>query len=140
MSHPVQDDPAIGRHVTFTKTVSESDVYLFAGISGDLGPNHVDAEYMRDGIYGQRVAHGALLIAFMSTCSTKVVESLGNEPHVAYGYDRIRFIRPVFFGDTIRVEYTVRERDERGILHAQIEVFNQHREVVAAAIGLLKKV
>jgi acyl dehydratase len=137
----VEGDPVVGRQVTFTKTVSESDVYLFAGITGDLGRNHVDEEYMKQGSYGRRIAHGALLVGFMSACSTKLVESLGNDHHVAYGYDRIRFIRPVFFGDTVRVEYTVKERDaERGMLFATIEVFNQDDEIVAAATGLVKKV
>ena len=57
---------SIGKVVTVRKTVSETDVYLFAGVSGDFHPNHVDEEYMRGTRYGRRVAHGALLVAFMS--------------------------------------------------------------------------
>ena len=56
--------------VTFSKTVSESDVYLFAGITGDLSPNHVNAEFMKATPYGQRVAHGALIVGYMSAASS----------------------------------------------------------------------
>ena len=68
---------SVGDQVRFSKTVSESDVYLFAGITGDLAPNHVDEEYMRATPYGRRIAHGALLIGFMSTASTMMVERHG---------------------------------------------------------------
>lgn len=64
---------AIGDTVAFTKTVSESDVYLFAGITGDLSPNHVNEEYMKQSSYGRRMAHGALLVGFMSTASTMAI-------------------------------------------------------------------
>ncbi|WP_425547556.1 MaoC/PaaZ C-terminal domain-containing protein [Actinomadura vinacea] len=53
----------VGDEVTFSKTVAESDVYLFAGVTGDLAPNHVDAEYMAGTPYGRRVAHGVLVWA-----------------------------------------------------------------------------
>ena len=97
------------------KTVSESDVYLFAGITGDFAPNHVDEEYMRGTPYGRRIAHGALLVGFMSTASTMMVERHGglaqDETPVSLGYDRIRFIAPVFLGDTVTVTYTIAEVD-----------------------------
>jgi acyl dehydratase len=85
-------EPSVGMKVTFSKTVSESDVYAFAGISGDFSPNHVDHEYRRRTRYGQRIAHGVLTMAFMSTCSSKLIEALGNPPTVSYGYERVRFI------------------------------------------------
>ena len=65
---------AVGDEVTFSKTVAESDVYLFAGITGDLAPNHVDAEYMKRSAYGRRIAHGALLVGYMSTASTRIIQ------------------------------------------------------------------
>ncbi|NJC73423.1 MaoC family dehydratase [Planosporangium thailandense] len=134
-------DDLIGRTVTFSKTVSESDVYLFAGISGDLSPNHVDEEYMKRTPYGRRIAHGALMVAYMSACSTKFVESIGNDPHVSYGYDRIRFTRPVFLGDTVRIEYTIAESEpQRRMLRADVRAYNQDGEVVAVATHILKGV
>jgi len=135
------DPLAIGRSVTFTKTVGESDVYLFAGVSGDLGPNHVDEEYMRKTRYGRRIAHGVLLIGYMSTCSTKLIESAGNEPMVSYGYDHVRFVRPVFIGDTVTVTYTVAERDDqRGEIRSDVVARNQDDEVVAVATHILRRV
>jgi 3-hydroxybutyryl-CoA dehydratase len=131
----------IGRSVTFSKTVGETDVYLFAGVSGDFSPNHVDEEYMRPGRYGGRIAHGVLMLAYMSTCSTKFVESIGNQPHVSYGYDRVRFVAAVLIGDTVRVQYTIVDRDPaRRMLLADVVVRNQRDEVVAAATHLLKEV
>lgn len=132
---------ALGTTVTFSKTVGESDVYTFAGISGDLGPNHVNEEYMRKTRYGGRIAHGALLIAYMSSCSTKLIESAGNSPTVSYGFDRIRFIKPVFIGDTVTVSYVIASRDdERGEIRSEVTVRNQHDQEVAVATNILRRV
>jgi len=65
-----------GDEVCFSKTVGESDVYLFAGITGDLSGNHVNEELMRKSSYGRRIAHGALMVGFMSTASTMMIRSL----------------------------------------------------------------
>jgi 3-hydroxybutyryl-CoA dehydratase len=134
---------SVGDRVRFSKTVSESDVYLFAGITGDLAPNHVDAEYMRGTPYGRRIAHGALLIGFMSTASTMMVERHGGlaetETPVSLGYDRIRFTAPVFLGDTITVTYMIAEIDPvRRRSRSRIEVTNQQGETVAVAEHILK--
>src|ERR1051326_7703600 len=96
---------AIGDTVRFAKTVSETDVYLFAGITGDLAPNHVDEEYMRRSVYGRRIAHGALLVGYMSTTSTMILQQslakgIDSTP-VSLGYDRVRFLGAVYFGDTV---------------------------------------
>ncbi|OZM77913.1 dehydratase [Pseudonocardia sp. MH-G8] len=126
---------------TFSKTVGEADVYGFAGISGDLSPNHVDEQYMSGTRYGKRIAHGVLSIAFMSTCSSKLIESLGNPPTVSYGYDRVRFIKPVFIGDTLTVRYTVADVDEQEQrCTSDVKVFNQDGELVSAATHILKRV
>jgi acyl dehydratase len=135
---------AVGQSVSFSKTVSESDVYLFAGITGDLAPVHVNQAVMEKSAYGQRIAHGALIVGFMSTLSTLMVAQAENahsegETPVALGYDRIRFTGPVFFGDTITLTYTISEVDTvRRRTIADIEGRNQRGEVVAVAIGLLK--
>ncbi len=131
----------VGTIVTFTKTVGESDVYLFAGVSGDLGPNHVNEEYMRQTRFGRRIAHGVLIVAFMSTCSTKLIEQAGNAPMVSYGYDRIRFVRPVFIGDTVTVRYTVAAvDDEKGEIRSDVTATNQDGDVVAVATHILRRV
>jgi len=131
----------VGSSVTFTKTVGESDIYLFAGVSGDLGPNHVNEEYMRNTRFGRRIAHGVLIVAFMSTCSTKLIEQAGNTPMVSYGYDRIRFVRPVFIGDTVTVTYVVATvDDEKGEIRSDVTATNQDGDVVAVATHILRRV
>lgn len=136
--HDPMDALAVGRKVTVTKTVAESDVYLFAGVSGDFHPNHVNEAYMRRTPYGRRVAHGALMVAFMSAASTKMVLGLPGTI-VSYGYDRVRFPRPVFFGDTITVTYEIAERDPAARkAFSRVTCTNQRGEVVAAATHILK--
>ena len=127
------EDVVVGTCVVFTKTVSESDVYLYAGITGDFSPNHVDEEYMRQGAYGSRIAHGALLVGFMSTASARL--RIGRT--VSLGYDRIRFIQPVRFGDTISTRYTVASVDlARRRITARVECANQHQQLVAVATNI----
>lgn len=130
----------IGKTVTVRKTVGETDVYLFAGISGDFSPNHVDEEYMKATRYGRRIAHGALLVAYMSQASTKMCAGLPGTI-VSYGYDRIRFPGAVLIGDTVTVTYEIAERDEAAAkAFAKVTVTNQRGEVVAVAIHILKVV
>lgn len=130
----------IGKKVTVSKTVSESDVYLFAGLTGDLSPNHVDEEYMKKTRYGRRIAHGALAIGLMSTASTKILEGVPGTV-VSYGYDRVRFPAPCFLGDTVTVTYEIVERDEAaGKTLARVTCTTQTGAVVAAATHILKVV
>jgi len=129
---------AVGAQSRFSKTVSESDIYVFAGVSGDLSRNHVDEAFMRRDGRGGRIAHGALLVAYMSAASTRLyepyVEGGGAEIPVSLGYDRVRFLKPVPIGDTVTVTYTVSSIDpERGRAEAAIEIHNQHGELVAVA-------
>ena len=131
----------IGEGAQFTKTVSETDVYQFAGITGDFSPNHVNQVYMERSSYGRRMAHGALLVGFMSTVSTLAIAHTrdGDETPVAVGFDRVRFLKPVFLGDTVRLDYRFTEFDEsRRRSQAEIEVRNQHDELVAVATHILQ--
>ena len=128
----------VGRRVTGSKTVSETDIYLFAGISGDFSPNHVDEEYMKGTRYGRRIAHGALMVAYMSQASTKMCQSLPGTV-VSYGYDKIRFPAPVFIGDTVTVTYEIASLDlPARKAFGRITVANQRGEVVAAGTHVLK--
>ena len=131
----------VGDTTSFTKTVSESDVYQFAGITGDFSPNHVNKAYMEKSSYGRLMAHGALIVGFMSTVSTQIIAHSreAEEIPVSVGYDKVRFLKPVFLGDTITVAYTVSEIDvvrRRSI--AGIEVTNQNDELVAVASHILQ--
>lgn len=135
---------SVGDHVSFTKTVSESDVYLFAGITGDFAPVHVNQAMMEKSAYGQRIAHGILVMGFMSTTSSLMVDRSRDghgrgETPVSLGYDKVRFVGPVFFGDTITVDYRITATDEvKRRSYAAIEVTNQRGETVAAATHILK--
>jgi 3-hydroxybutyryl-CoA dehydratase len=130
----------VGKKVTVRKTVSESDVYMFAGITGDLGPNHVDEEYMRGTPYGRRIAHGALAIGLMSNASTKITDGLPGTI-VSYGYDRIRFPAPIFIGDTVTVTYEIVERDEAAMkTFARVTCVTQEGATAAIATHILKVV
>lgn len=134
---------SLGQKAEFSKTVSESDVYLFAGITGDLHPNHVDEAYMQNTPYGHRIAHGVLILGYTSATSTMICKALQERypglVMVSYGYDRIRFIRPVMIGDTISVEYSVKQviPDESKVI-CEAKVTNQCGDLVAVATHILK--
>ncbi len=135
----------IGDEVTYSKTVGESDVYLFAGITGDLSSNHVNEQVMKESSFGRRIAHGALLVGFMSTTSTMMIEKSkqagrgkGWTP-VSLGYDGIRFVAPVFIQDTITVTYRIASLEpERKRSVADIAITNQHGKTVAVGKHILK--
>jgi 3-hydroxybutyryl-CoA dehydratase len=134
------DDIEVGLSTRFSKTVSESDVYLFAGITGDLDPNHVDEEYAKRTSLGHRVAHGALIVGYMSAASTRILEDF-ERPMVSVGYDRIRFIKPVYLGDTIHIEYVISSLDrERERITSTVEVKNQRGELVCVADHIMQLV
>ena len=128
----------VGKSVTFSKTVSESDIYLFAGITGDFDPIHVDQEFAKTTQYGQRIAHGALILGYMSTASTLIHQGFGR-PLVVLGYDRIRIVAPVFVGDTVTVTYTVTATDlERSRTTADCIARNQRGETVVISTHIQK--
>lgn len=95
----------VGDSASFTKTVSEHDVYTYAGVSGDFNPAHVNEVEAQKGMFGKRIAHGMLPAGFISTV-------LGTQlpgPGTIYMGQELRFTKPVFFGDTITATVTVAE-------------------------------
>ena len=134
---------AVGDEVTFSKTVGESDIYGFAGITGDLSPNHVNDQYMKASPYGQRIAHGALMVGYMSTTSTMMIAKTlrpdREETPVSAGYDRIRFTGAVYINDTITVTYRITSIEvERRRSRAEITVANQTGDTVAVGEHILQ--
>ena len=139
----IKDYFKVGCRVTFSKKVSESDINLFAELTGDFSPNHIDEEFMADTVYKKRIAHGALLVGYMSNVSSSILEKYPskevNATAVSLGYDRIRFIKPVFINDTITVSYTVDLIDSsKKRAFSKIEIRNQDDELVAVATHILK--
>jgi acyl dehydratase len=133
----------VGETLEFSKTVGESDIYLFAGITGDFFANHVNEEYMKKTPFGHRIAHGVLILAFAGTASsmvsTKSLEKSDRFAPVSLGYDRVRFLKPVFIGDTITIRYTIEKLEpERGRSIAKIEAINQDGSLVMVAEHIMK--
>lgn len=133
----------VGDRVRFAKTIAESDVYQFAGITGDLAPVHTNQQYMQNSIYGQRIVHGVLLMGFMSTTSSMIVADIAydsdGEVPVSLGYDRVRFLRAALIGDTVTVDYEVTGVDpQRSRTTASVSVTNQKGETLAVAQHILK--
>jgi 3-hydroxybutyryl-CoA dehydratase len=139
------DSVEVGQRYRFAKTVGETDVILFAGITGDFSDTHINDQYMKErSNLGGRIAHGALLVGYMSTASTISIahvihqDGLTDFP-VSAGYDKLRFLKPVLLGDTITVNYTVASVDRgRGRSTAKVEVSNQNGELVAVAEHVMR--
>ncbi|WP_206079882.1 MaoC family dehydratase [Propioniciclava coleopterorum] len=129
--------PEVGARARFAKTVTETDVTLFAGITGDLAPQHTNAAYMAAHPVGQRVAHGVLTLGVASTASSALCAEHGVTA-LSYGYDKVRFLAPVFLGDTVSVELTVaRIEPARSIAVADVRVTNQRGDLILVAEHLL---
>ncbi|AMX91741.1 MULTISPECIES: MaoC/PaaZ C-terminal domain-containing protein [Mesorhizobium] len=130
------EDYEIGAsRLTSGRTITETDFIVHAGHTGDFFPHHMDAEYMKTTPFGQRIAHGTLVFSVGIGLTASVV----NPVAFSYGYDRLRFIKPVFIGDTIRTRTTiaVKEDDPKrpgsGRVIERCEVINQRGDVVLAA-------
>ena len=131
---PVRDMPGA---LEFTKTISESDVYLFAGITGDYSPVHIDAEYAARQAVGERVAHGILVLGLMSAAASRWATKEGLDI-LSYGYEGVRFIKPVKFGDTITVAYAKDHEDDTGRKYfSRVEAHNEQGELVGVAQHIL---
>lgn len=130
----------VGHTERFTKTVSETDVYLFAGITGDHFGIHVDEEFARQSRFGRRIAHGALLVGFISTVMGQMTGRLPPPGGVSYRYE-VKFVGPVYLGDTVTTALTLAEvRAERRELAFRALTTNQRGETVLEGQTVLKLV
>jgi len=119
---------------TVGRTITETDVVVHAGHTGDFYPHHMDAVFARNTPFGQRIAHGTMTFAIAIGMKASIV----NEKSFTYGFDRLRFPKPVFIGDTLRVRVTLADkqpdlkRPHLGRCVEKVEAFNQRGEVVLA--------
>jgi 3-hydroxybutyryl-CoA dehydratase len=128
----------IGDAVSWSKTISEADVYLFAGVTGDFSPNHINEEYMKTTAYGSRIAQGVLVLGLTST-AVWMFASKYNVTGASLGYDKVRFVKPVMLGDTVTIDYRAAEKDlERARITVDVSGKNQRGEVVLSARHILK--
>jgi 3-hydroxybutyryl-CoA dehydratase len=120
-----------GDSASFSKTITETDVVLFAGITGDLNPVHIDAEFAARSRFGGRVAHGMLTAAFISTVLGMRLPGSGT----VCLEQTLRFRRPVMIGDTITATVEVLEVDEWRRVRLATRCCNQHGETVLDGIA-----
>jgi 3-hydroxybutyryl-CoA dehydratase len=120
-------------HVTRGRTLTESDVVSFAGLSGDFTELHTNEEYARQGPFGRRIVHGLLTLSVSEGLRVRMNLTTGTVV-AFYGIDKLRFVKPVFIGDTIHVRSTVVETlaksDVMGVVTFDSAVLNQHGETV----------
>lgn len=127
------------------KTVSEADVYLFAGITGDMNRVHLNQQYMSTTDIGERVAHGMLTFSIACAAETELLNAKFKEmdeagiSYLSAGYEHVRFIKPVLFGDTLNTSYEIISVDQEAKKTiGRLTVTNQHGVVVLVADHILK--
>lgn len=116
---------------TTGRTITETDIVIHAGQTGDFFPHHIDAEWCKTQPFKQRIAHGTLIFSIAVGLTATVI----NEVAMTYGYERLRFLKPVFIGDTIKVKVMIKEKKDYkkpgyGLVTELVETFNQHNELV----------
>jgi len=139
------EDFEVGEEATTAgRTVTETDIVNFAGITGDWNEIHTNKELAERGMFKQRIAHGALIFSIATGLSVRLGQT-ADTVLAFYGLDRLRFVKPTFIGDTIHVRQKVESKSERdqssGIITMLNEVINQRDEVVVSytAKVLLKR-
>ncbi len=121
------EDLKIGDFEEFSKTVSESDIYLFAGVSGDMNPAHIDEQYASKTFFKGRIAHGILVGSFISTVIGMKIPG----PGTIYLEQQYKFLSPVRIGDTITARVEVIEiKNEKNKVVLQTRCFNQNGVMV----------
>lgn len=121
------DTIQVGDSDSFTKTVTETDIILYAGVSGDFNPAHIDAEHAKNTMFGKRIAHGMLSAGFISN----VLGTKLPGPGTIYLGQELKFVKPVFIGDTVTATVTVKEKiEEKNRLKLDTTVTNQNGEAV----------
>lgn len=127
------EDYRIGTSRTsFGRTITEADIVLHAGQTGDFFPHHMDAEWCSTQEFGQRIAHGTLIFSVGIGMTATTI----NPRAMSYGYDRVRFVRPVFIGDTITVcAEIIQKRDHpkrgsHGLVDEGITITKQNGDTV----------
>lgn len=122
------------KRTTYGRTITETDFVVHAGHTGDFFPHHMDAEAMKDSAFGRRIAHGTMTFAIGIGLTASEINPLA----FTYGYERLRFPKPVFIGDTIHTEIEIAsleddpKRPDHGRVTERIRVINQRGETVLA--------
>lgn len=134
------EDYRVGEsRVTTGRTITEADIVFHAGQTGDLYPHHMDAEWAASQPFGRRIAHGTLVMSIAVGMTAGDI----NPRSTSYGYDRVRFVRPVFIGDTVTVRTEVsslrdhvKQPARYGFVDEQVTAQNQNGETVLALVHI----
>jgi len=120
---PAYEDIKIGDNASFSKTITEYDIYAFAGVTGDLNPAHIDEEYSKKTMFKGRIAHGMLSVGFISA----VLANRLPGPGTIYLSQNVKFKAPVRIGDTVTATCTVKDKDdEKRRITLETTVANQN--------------
>ncbi len=134
-SQPLAPLPSIGTEAKLSRTITENDILLFAQVSGDHNPIHLDAEYAERSFFGKRIAHGFLVGSLISAV-------LGNDlpgPGSIYLSQSLRFLAPIHIGDTVTVTVKVMAlRDDKRIVTLHTVCANQHGTPVLSGEATIK--
>lgn len=121
------DEMHVGQYALLTKTITDADVHIFAGVTGDMNPVHLDDLYASCSIFQQRIAHGGLVAGLFSTVLGTILPGLGT----IYLRQDSKFVKPVFIGDTVSIRVEVTNLDERkNRVTLKTIATNQHEQEV----------
>ena len=123
---------------TSERSISAADIDFHAKESGDFFPHHMDEEWCKTQPFKKRIAHGTLIF----TIAIGLTATFINEVSITYGYDRLRFIKPVFIDDSLKVTVTIKDKKDHkktgfGLVTELVEAFNQHNELVMVCEHIL---
>ena len=137
MKELAYDDIKVGDSASFSKTITESDIVTYAGLTGDFNPVHINAEFAKESMFKERIAHGMLVSGFISAV---LGTQLPGPNTIALGQE-LKYMAPVKIGDTVTAEATVTEkRDDKRIIKLKTTVTNQRGEIVVDGAAVTKKV
>lgn len=125
------DDLKVGDSASFTKTITETDIILWVGSTGDLNPIHIDKEYSKTTRFGDVIAPGVLVMGLISNTITMV--TFGN----VYANQSIKFLKPVYINDTITATATIIEKlEDKHMVKLETKCVNQKGETIMVGEGM----
>lgn len=125
------EDMSVGDSATFTKTITETDVILWVGLTGDMNPIHIDKEYSKTTRFGDVIVPGLMVAGLIST--TVTMATFGN----VYANQSIKFLKPVYIGDTITASATIVEKlEDKHMVRLETKCVNQKGEAVMIGEGM----
>ncbi len=137
------DELIVGEEfITPGRTITETDIVMFAATTGDFNPVHTNAEYMKESQYGQRIAHGLLGLSISQGLMFRT-GILDGSAIAFLGIDNLKFLAPIFIGDTIYGKFSIiklvpsRSKTDRGVVYFNYDLLNQKCETVQSSIQII---